>query len=832
MSVTSGTASASAETSEVSGATVQVQPDGSYSVDTHAPDYHFAGSVGAAVSNIENTTGQDGVGAYHDLSFDYTVDGIGRTSGIRSYDQSPVVLFSTTYRQASPNTAAFPALSSVPSLPNNQSYSGCFGKHTFNGAVNEVFGPYLAFDNAGGGYLVSPATNFSTAVTTAADGRLTSGTSSKIGSLNAGFTQRTVLAFGSDVNDIYRNWGNTLTGLSGKKRPDQDATNTLAKLGYWTDNGAKYYYKYDENLGYEGTLKAVREHWKEKGLPVGNMQLDSWFYPKGPDSDWRAVEAGASRYEADKTLFPNGLEDFQQNVGLPMITHGRWIDPSSPYHQEYRMSGNVVTDPAYWNDRMSYLKQNGVQTYEQDWLCSHAQPDFTLHDRDAYLGNMAKAAAANGMDIQYCMPLVQDFLQSTLYNEVTNTRVADDRFERTKWDRLLYTSRLANAVGTWPFADVAMSYETRNLVLQNLTAGPVGVGDKIGEENADNLHRVATADGTIVKPDTPLVADTATYVRDAGGAKAPMVATTGSKHGSMAAGYVYEYARNSPDTKPDTVYEAETAKLSGPVASKEHGGYTGTGYADFQHDSGDSVEWTVDVPKDGTYTLEFRFANGTAGDRPTGDDRPLAVSVDGGTAATQAFMPTANWDSWEKQPVVVPLSAGKHTVRAAATGHDGPNIDNLGVSAGVKGDEPASFRPADVGVAGQAYVYDYFAGTGSLVDAGGTHTAGVTRDGSFLQVVPVGKSGIGFLGDAGKFVSLGKQRITELSDDGTVHASVAFTPGDGAVTLHGYAPSTVSVTADGGQAGQVGYDPATHLFSVTITPDQGSSLAKVAIAGN
>ncbi|MBB4689433.1 CBM35 domain-containing protein [Amycolatopsis jiangsuensis] len=832
MSVTFGAASASAETSGTSKVTVKVEPDGSYSVDTHAPDYHFAGSVGAAASNIKSSTGKDGVGTYREINFDYTAGGVARSSGIRTYGGSPVVLFSTTYQQASANTAAFPSLTTVPALPNNQTYNGCFGKHAFNQAVDEVFGPYLTFDDAGGGYLVSPATNFSAAVTTAGNGKLTSGVSSKIGKLDAGFTQRTVLTFGRDVNDIYRDWGNALTGLSGKHRPDQDATNTLAKLGYWTDNGAKYYYKYDDKLGYTGTLQAVRKHWQDNGLPVGNMQLDSWFYPKGPNQDWKAVGDGAYRYEADPKLFPQGMKDFQQDVGLPMITHGRWIDPSSPYHQEYKMSGAVVTDPAYWNDRMSYLKQNGVQTYEQDWLCSHAQPDFNLTDRADFLGNMAKSAAANGMDIQYCMPLVQDFLQSTLYNEVTNTRVTDDRFERTKWDRLLYTSRLANAVGTWPFADVAMSFETRNLLLQNLTAGPVGVGDKIGEENADNLHRVAMADGAIVKPDTPLVADTASYVRDAGGKQAPMVATTASRHGPMTAGYVYEYARNSPDSEPDKVYEAENAKLTGAVAAKDHKGYTGSGFADFQHTDGDSVEWTVDVPKDGTYTLQFRFANSTAAGRPTGDDRPMAVSVDGGTASNEPFMPTADWDSWEVQPVVVSLTAGKHTVRAASTGHDGPNLDNLGVSAGVRSQAPASFRPADVGVPGQAYVYDYFAGTGHLVEAGGTDTAGVTRDGSFFQVVPVGKSGIGFLGDAGKYVSLGKQRITELSDDGTVHASVAFSPGDGPVTLHGYSPSAVSVTAQGGQAGQVGYDPATHLFSVQITPDQGSKTAKVTIAAN
>jgi hypothetical protein len=817
------TAGPAAATAPASRTTVTVSADGGYTIDTNGPRYHFAGSVGVPVSHIRHVTGRDGVGAYHEVDFDYTAGGVGRGSGIRTYDGRPVVLFTTTYRQAAANANPFPALSGRPALPHNETFSGCFAGQRFDAPGDAGFSPYLAFDASGSGYLLSPASNFTTAVTKYdANGALTSGISSGVSTLPAGFTQRTMLAYGHGVNNLYGIWGNAMTGLSGKHRPSQDATNTLAKLGYWTDNGATYYYNYDESRGYAGTLRAVRDDWTAKHLPLGNLQLDSWFYPKGPNAEWNDNPDGEYRYEADPTLFPDGLKKFQQSLGVPLITHARWIDPASPYHQEYKMSGNVITDPAFWNDRMRYLRSSGVDTFEQDWLCSHAQPDFNLTDRAAFLDNMARAAAANGLDIQYCMPLPQDYLQSTLYDNVTNTRVSDDRFERSKWDHFLYTSRLASALGVWPWADVTMSTETQNLLLQNLSAGPVGVGDPIGEESVANLNKVAEADGTIVKPDTPIVPDDATYVRDAVQPGGAMVATTGSRHGSLSAGYVFSYARAVPTPKPDTTYEAEDAKLSGPVVGTDHSGYTGHGFADYQHDSGDYVEWNVDVPSDGTYTLLFRYANGgTAG-------RPLAVTVDGGTASTQPFDTTGDWDTWSVQPVVVTLSAGHHTVRAATTGANGPNIDNLGVSAGtvtVPTTEDARFRPADLGVTGKAYVYDYFAGTGKLVGADDTYTAQVTRSGSFFQVVPVGRSGIAFLGDAGKFVSLGKQRIRSLSDDGAVHATVAFARGDGPVTLHGYSPAPVSVSAAGGSAGDVHYDAASHLFSVRVSPGHGATVA-------
>ena len=40
-------------------------------------------------------------------------------------------------------------------------------------------------------------------------------------------------------------------------------------------------------------------------------------------------------------LFPRGLRAFQRRLGLPLITHARWIDAHSPYRRRYAMSRNV-----------------------------------------------------------------------------------------------------------------------------------------------------------------------------------------------------------------------------------------------------------------------------------------------------------------------------------------------------------------------------------------------------------------------------------------------------------------------------------------------------------
>jgi len=675
------------------GASASVSANGTYTVTTTSPAFTFTGTVGAAATNIgASTAGSDAVGAYHEIDFKYTAGGYARTASIRTYDSLPVVLFGTTYVDNSDNVSpyyAFPAFTQRPSLTYSETFSADapFGPYVFNTTGDPGFSPYLAFD-AAGAYLISPASHFDTGVLKTINGAFSSVLSDGITSIPAGLSYGTALVYGAGPAAVFSQWGSALTGWSGKERPAQSATTILAKLGYWTDHVYGYYY-YSSEL--PGVLQQVRTHWESLGLPMGYLQLDSWWYPKGPDASWTDSSDGIYLYEADTTLFPNGLGAFQASVGVPLVTHARWIDSSSPYRQEYAMSGNVVIDPAYWNNRMNYLAENGVVTYEQDWLGANAQPAFNLTDRGAFLGNMASACSANKLDIQYCMPLPRDYLQSSLYGAVTNIRVSNDGFDRTEWDDFLYGSHLAASVGLWPWADVTTSAMTSCLVLQVLSAGPVGVGDEIGTENVGNLQRVAMADGTIVKPDTPIVPTNATYLSDAAGTGSAMIATTTSTHGSMTAGYVFAYSRSS-------------------------------------------------------------------------------------------------------------------TASAAA-----------------------SFVPSDLGVTGTAYVYNYFANTGTVVSATAAHNIEAQYDGVYLIVVPVGASGIGFLGDPGKWASLGSQRISSLSDNGTLQSTVTFASGDGPVSLHGYSPKPVTATATGGSITGNTYSTSTQRFTIVLAPGS-TSTASVAIS--
>jgi hypothetical protein len=514
-----------------------------------------------------------------------------------------------------------------------------------------------------------------------------------------------------------------LTDVAGKRRPSADADVTLKYLGYWTDNGSGYYYNYDPARGYTGTLLAEADELHRLGVAVRYMQLDSWWYiktnlspsgragaisknPKLPLGTWNCY-GGLTEYVAHKDLFPNGLAAFQKQLGLPLVTHNRWVDVNSPYRQQYAISGVAAIDPKWWQHIIGYVHSCGVVEYEQDWMNeiyrNSPEMQSTTTVGDAFTDGMANATAADGMSMQYCMTLPRLYLQGTRYNNLTSVRVSNDRFKPERWESFLYTSQLAAALGEWPFADCFRSKELGNLLLSNLSCGPIGLSDLLGETSVRNLARVARPDGVIVKPDTPIVPVDSMYTADAtDNGTGPMIAAAYTNHGPLRTAYVFTYFRSS-------------------------------------------------------------------------------------------------------QPA------------------------------------PIHIRPADLGIDSDAWVCladddaDHQTFTAERVKRNqiwnGPAVANPQRDKSWLYLVvaPVTRSGISLLGDAGKFVTAGRQRVSEMSEtaDG-VSATINFAPGENAVRLFGYAPAQPAAAASVGSCSAVTYEANLQRFSLTVQP--GAALAKIALS--
>jgi hypothetical protein len=106
---------------------------------------------------------------------------------------------------------------------------------------------------------------------------------------------------------------------------------------------------------------------------------------------------------------------------------------------------------------------------------------------------------------------------------------------------------------------------------------------------------------------------------------------------------------------------------------------------------------------------------------------------------------------------------------------------------------------------------------------------GNNAGGSYFVAVPIGPSGIAFLGDTNKFVTLGKKRISTMADAGVLKVTAAFGVGETNLTLTGYAASAPYIGALTGTFGVMNYDPITHLFSISLAPD-GSHTATLALS--
>jgi hypothetical protein len=409
-------------------------------------------------------------------------------------------------------------------------------------------GPWVLFDGKLNSLIISSTDHFFVSDMRANSTAVTSGIMPIIADLPAGFSHRTIFVAGKGIDTTFTAWGRAMREIGGSAAPSNTADALLRKLSYWTDHGAAYFYNYDPALGYPGTLLAVKNKFAQLGLPLGAMQLDSWFYPKGKSADWHRTKwtfgvGGAYLYQADKGLFPDGLESFDRSLGLPLITHARWIDRSSPYRKQYRMSGDVIIDPKYWESTARWLHEANVQVYEQDWLGRYAKTALNLTDPELFHDEMARAMRKYGLTMQYCMALPADFMQATHYGNLTTIRTSHDRFERKDWDMFLYDSRLASALGIWPWTDVFRSSEEGNLLLATLSAGPVGVGDSLAEiDVADLLHSVRR-DGVIVKPDVTIRPLDRMYLADARGENSPMIASTWTSFGKSRVAYVFSYPR-------------------------------------------------------------------------------------------------------------------------------------------------------------------------------------------------------------------------------------------------------------------------------------------------
>lgn len=552
---------------------VRVHGDGGYSVwragtewlssgptALHSQGHWYATSGGSdalplALRRTSKSVGQDSLGAYDAYGMSWDAGGMPFETSVRVYRRRPLVVFAQRFPRGATHLAltadepspalkprrrignyqrvlsAFPSfqvagrLARLPYL----TYHGTFadpergtGLAHFGGGTDGG-APLVLYDSARQTLVLSPLTHFKTGIQTRSSdlgGSLACGVQGQVTHLPAGFTLETILSAGHGITASVHAWGDALLRYHGKTRAGPGRDSTVKYLGYWTDNGAYYYYHTEPKKNYQETLRDARADHVRAGLPFHYMQLDSWWYPKGKDG-------GVTRWEARPDVFPDGVAGLHQTLGLPFVMHNRWWSPTTDYAKTYPFIVNAgsaipIARP-FWDSLMARVQQEGCLVYEQDWLVDqYHMTDVLRRDPEAaemWLRNMGRAAGAHGLTVQYCMPLPADVLETVEIPAVTQVRVSGDYHPGNGQWRIGTTSLLAWALGLAPFKDTFWTTaqepgspygdkarepnpELETLV-SALSAGPIGPGDGIGLTNTALLMKVCRQDGLLLKPDKP-----------------------------------------------------------------------------------------------------------------------------------------------------------------------------------------------------------------------------------------------------------------------------------------------------------------------------------------
>ncbi|QBY04475.1 carbohydrate-binding protein [Thalassotalea sp. HSM 43] len=105
----------------------------------------------------------------------------------------------------------------------------------------------------------------------------------------------------------------------------------------------------------------------------------------------------------------------------------------------------------------------------------------------------------------------------------------------------------------------------------------------------------------------------------------------------------------------EILVEAENWQAAGDVATEDtadEGGGQNVGWID----GGDFLEYTVNIPADGTYFITYRLAS-------QGGSDGFETSIGGVVVDTQEVADTGGWQNWVSQTAAVDLVAGEQTLR-------------------------------------------------------------------------------------------------------------------------------------------------------------------------
>ena len=359
-----------------------------------------------------------------------------------------------------------------------------------------------------------------------------------LASVPRGFATEVALWAGPGPRQVLDAYAEALRARHGTRRPSRYADASVARLSYWTDNGAAYWYRTEPGMDVTQTLERTLASLREARIPIGSVELDSWFYPHektrpvNPEGQEIVPPTGLLTWEPRGDVLPEGVDGLRRRLGdPPLVLHARHFSSASPYfeegaHEAWRDADRAhPVEGALFERLLGQAADWGAITVEQDWLVEMFMGVRGLRERPgrarAWQRHCDRTAADHGLSLLWCMATPADFLQTVELERVVAIRTSGDyRYltgNASHWVTFLHTNALARALGLHPFKDVFLSARDGTgwdgdplaeveALLSALSAGPVGIGDRLGRSDRDLLLRTCREDGVLVKPDVPIAA--------------------------------------------------------------------------------------------------------------------------------------------------------------------------------------------------------------------------------------------------------------------------------------------------------------------------------------
>ena len=381
-----------------------------------------------------------------------------------------------------------------------------------------------------------------------------------IDDVTAGFATELAVIAADGARECFAIWARLLRDRSGVAAPARDSDTLGTRVSYWTDNGSAYWYRTEPGHDPTETVVGAVDDLEARGLPIGAVQLDSWWYPhevlRPFDTDeWEVPPTGMVRWEPRPDVFPDGIAPLRERLGRrPLVAHCRHLSAQSPYVDEFPMwTDKDRAHPqtgALYDRLLDQAVAWGVEVFEHDWLieCFLGVGGLRAPGRAAaWQEDLDESLGRRNLRAQWCMASPADFAQVSRLRNITSIRTSGDHGylvgPELLWAWFLHTNVMARALGLWPYKDVFHSHRasaTREVeaLLSALSAGPVGVGDRVGEADVELIRRTCRADGILVRPDVPIAATDRAWFEAPVWSDALLVGSTHTQHTAGRWGYV------------------------------------------------------------------------------------------------------------------------------------------------------------------------------------------------------------------------------------------------------------------------------------------------------